>query len=594
VSLETITVAGTVYEFTNDGSVSDPAYIPVLCSTGDEDAIMTAFVDAVSVYGGEGVHAAIDTGNANVMIAVPNGAVVDEDVAGCSRAALQTLSNIDIVTGSPKILLYDNDNKVLNSGSYSYWNDVSFYTPYVTDTGLKFAVIPFDSDGNDVVTTSLTSGESWSVEISDEAPGASFEYNMGMDGILRAMYPPVPLSGATLVVNGIEVESHAVHGEDAIWRAGTSGIYWYDNTPGGAPWADDWESQDSVGSYSVHTTLHLAYAKPGCSSIVTSLQPRAGSPIKVTRAGTVEDASDGDLELDIDLELSEESAGIEGYDVVKTTDGQKLLKGPVVSEVVAGPGISISSPPGVASGRGRVLISSDSAGAYSGDFSNIALRNARQELMGLFPYIELLPWDNGSSSNRESGFIASFVVPTTLQGEYKVYVDMTVFGLEDIDYVEGGANTKKYAGLTFDYGVLRDYSPSSDVNRTMIDNVVKPATGPMLVDIPFGYDGGIIYVDADGNNEAERVYKAYDPMIVHNNPSRSDEEGRILRVLPPAFPVTGDLIGNVASIDFSQVSVQAGSQVSIRVQRADASQEDDQYVGAVGFTQLKWSLTRVV
>jgi hypothetical protein len=328
------------------------------------------------------------------------------------------------------------------------------------------------------------------------------------------------------------------------------------------------------------------------TSIVTSLQPADGSPITVRRCGTTTDANTGDLVLDVELQLSSENAGLDDYIVPKRVQGTKLLTGPVVSKIRAGTGISISSPSGVPEGCGEVTVALTSGEGYAGDFGKIAYRNAKQELIGMFPYTRLLGWTT-AHSDPASGFVAQFQVPYTVVGEYQVYVYMTVFGEEDIAYSASGANVVKYAGLTFDYSVLRDYNPSDDTYGTLPDNVITPANGPARVEIPFGVAGGVTYKDAD-DNETTKVYGAYDPMVVHNNATEADVAGRIVRVIDTPFPAIGDKKGNVTTVaPITNVTVRAGSMVGIELQRGDVTDRNNEYTAAIGITQLRWRLTRV-
>jgi hypothetical protein len=296
--------------------------------------------------------------------------------------------------------------------------------------------------------------------------------------------------------------------------------------------------------------------------------------------------------LDVELVLSEENAGLDDYLVPKRVQGTKLLKGPVVSKIRPGAGIAISSPPGVPEGAGEVTIALASGQDYAGDFDKIALRNAKQELIGMFPYTRLLGWTTGQS-NIPSGLVAQFQVPYTVAGEFQVYVYLTVFGEEDIAYDAGSPNKIKNAGLTFDYSVLRDYDPDDDTYGTLLDNVVTPQYGPATVEIPFGIEGGTPYLDADGASST-KVYGAYDPMVIHNNPNEIDVPGRIIRTMDAPFPVVGDKKGNVVTtLPLSNVTVRAGSMVGIEVQRGDVTASADEYTGPIGITQLRWRLTRV-
>jgi hypothetical protein len=593
---DTITIDGVVYEFDDDNVLASPNNVQVTIDYTSADDTYAALRDAMLGYGADNVHIAIDADTDAVFIGVATTATAALSV-GYTGAALTLAysgATADISAGTLVMLVYDSAN-VTQVPVVGYWSTIDYFKPVTLKNGLKLMFTPFDVDRNDVTSSDVVAGDYWTASIVDEAPGAVFEYALDMDSAVRQYYPPVPLSAAALVVNGIEMESYATHPDNPVWRPAYGGLYWYDDTYARVPWSVGWETVDVPGSYNTLITLYMVHMRVEDTSAVTSLQPAAGSPIKVMRCGTATAATVGDLELDLDLNLADENAGLDGYLVYKRIQGSKFLKGPVVSCIRAGAGISISSPPGVPIGVGVVTVGLSSAQDYAGDFQKLALRNAKQELIGMFPYTRLLGW-NTYGINRPSGLVAQFQVPYTIEGEYQVYVYMTVFGEEDIAFVVGGLNTVKYVGMTMDYSVLRDYLPSDAANLygTLTDNVITPANGPVQIDIPLGVaPDGVTYTDANGATST-KVYGAFDPMVVHNNPNETDTAGRIIRVMNTAFPVIGDLKGTVATTaPLSNVTVRAGSMIGIELQRANASNPSREYTGALGIMQLRWRLTRV-
>jgi len=117
-----------------------------------------------------------------------------------------------------------------------------------------------------------------------------------------------------------------------------------------------------------------------------------------------------------------------------------------------------------------------------------------------------------------------------------------------------------------------------------MDNLIEPVT-VRSVEVSFGMqDGNPAY-------PSREVYLAYDPMIVHNNPQDVyDDPGRIARSLGGLLPAVGDTKGGVVSTGLGQVTVQGGSLVGIRINRADVATAEREYTGAVGITQVRWRL----
>jgi len=322
--------------------------------------------------------------------------------------------------------------------------------------------------------------------------------------------------------------------------------------------------------------------------MVTSLQPAPGAPIRVLRCGTNSSATTGDLMLDIDLQLAEVLANLQDYQVIKSVSGSQMLKGPVVAKIRAGAGVTITSKPGQPEGQGEVTIAVAGNEGYSGEFDEIALNNAKQEMIGMFPYIRTLGWTTGGQNNIPSGFTAKFRVPVTLTGEFQVLVYMTVFGESSIPKASTG-NVRKRAGFAFNYSVLRDYFPEDDSYGTLVDNLIRP-TSAKAITIPFGDPAGDKYAGES------LLYKAYDPMLIHNNPAEVVAPLRSDRSLGTPFPAVGDLKGTIVSAALSDVTVRPGSFVAVSISRADAvlSNPTYEYTGNVGFISLRWRLASVV
>ena len=586
---DTFTVGTNIYEFdNNDTVVSGNIAVTIATTVEDTYANLLAVMVATAF---DGMHAALDVNEDRIATVVPASTVVAASVTNAVLTQVwdgsdTDLSNLPGTLPQAKLLVYDSDHATLIP-TLSYWNNAIFNTPVQLNNGLYLMFVPFNTNREPVTDDTVRSGDNWDTVVVDEAPNTKFVYSVGMDSGLSVYYPPTPLQAAALMMNGVEMEAYDIHPDNPVYRTAYGSIYWYDNAYAEVPWPVDWQSYASPGSVNtqVYLTFYMVHMRLGATSTVTSLQPAPGTPLKVYRCGTNTPATTGDLMVALELALADVDANTAGYKVVKEVQGNKFMKGPVVERIQAGPGVTITVPPGTPDGQGVVTIAAGEG--YDGIFDDIVFQNAKQEVIGLFPYTRLLGWTQGSANNVGSGFTATFQLPITLQGEFQIAVYLTVFGEADIPYIPGGSNSRKNAGLSLTYSVLRNFSPNSETYGTLQDNLITPVS-PRTVEIPFGVATGIAYPDMT------RVYKAYDPMIVHNNPADTlDQAGKIVRCLGGLFPVVGDLKGTTPTTLLSEVTAQAGSFVGIRVTRAGVADPANHYSNYVGFTVLRWRLVRV-
>lgn len=598
---DTLTIGTTVFELDNDASVT-AGNVRVAMGV-DTAATMIELRDSVVAAGLDDVHVALDADTGTLVIVASSPSITVSSTISVSFAMVTAGTGLTL-SGTGKLLVYDDEYNVQSVGA-SYWDNVNYYTPATLKNGLRIMFIPFSQDATPSTGDVLTIGDTWTTEFVDEAPGAIFEYAMDMHTDLARFYPPMPLSSAVLTVNGIEQSSKLLHDESPSYQAANSTLYWFVNNYAQVPWPVDW---DEGSDNPVHSTLYLVHMRVQDTSRVDSLQPAPGSPIRVLRCGTNDAATTGDLMLDVDFSLATVQAGLQGYQVVKAVAGNKLQLGPVVSKIRAGAGISITSRSGHPDGQGEVTISSSTAEGYSGEFSEIALRNAKQELIGPFPYIKFYqsstPIDPnnpraGDQDGIPAGFTAKFHVPITLSGEFRIAFYFTVFGLSDIAYTTSDApyaNVRHWWYFDWRYSILRDYEPSTDdYYGTLTDNLIEPSHDWCDGAVPFGFDGGHDYGDG-----IMRVYKAYDPIIVHNSESDAlDIQGRIRNGMGALIPRVGDTKGGVAQSTLSKLTVRPGSLVAIEVQKTlDQGSivgpwPTPRYSGQVGFINMRWKLFEV-
>lgn len=582
---KTVTIGAYVFEFDDNGATT-PGNIPVSIGA-DVASSMTNLVNAIVSAKLVNVDAGLEASATRVIIGTPASTTVSTTVTGATTSTLCTGAG-DLITGDVGVMIYDMYHNILLATDAGAIPGLQYYQSQALANGLEIMPIPYDSAGVVAPSDAVAIGDSRTIDITDEAPTAYFWYNVGMHAAMNQYFPPIPVEAASLVLNGIELDSYNAFPTDPTYRLGNSAVNWYPRAYGAVPWPRDWVDISSPGTFDLNMLLHFVRSAIGNTGVVTSLRPVDGSPVRVVQCGTNTPATVGDLAIDVDLDISDSDQNLAGYKVYKATTGQKLIKGPVVEKIVAGPGISITQQTGHPTGQGIVTIGS--SGSYAGEFEEVALQNAKQELMGMFPYVQLLGWTTGGSSNVPTAFVAKFRVPhnigdMTAPPSFKVVVHMTVFGETSIPWVGGG--NKKYAGIDFSYSILPDFFPVNIdpawnvLNGTLPDGMLTMAT-PIRAEIPFGK-----YDPAGGYP----IYSAYDPMLIHNNPSESpvtDDDRKIAWVLGYPFPVKAALYNWTLP---DEPVVKPGSLVGIRVARADVvSAIGQEYTGKIGFINIRWML----
>lgn len=570
---DTLTIGGIVFEFDDDvapGTVTG-TNIRVGITPADAPAtyreLQSAILDAEVPHVTPVMH---ETGDAllllydgpisNITSSLTNAAVT---TPGTTYGATTTLADAYFA-------VYDANYESLVLASNGHIAIGGDFAVTQLAYGITLRHIPMDPVTGETATSSnVHSGDRWSATLTNEAPGAAFRYSLSMNHGLSAFFPPIPLKSASLVVNGIELASEEHFPDDPAYKTGFRGFYWYSGSA--FPWPTDWLPGETGFTDEKQAVLHLIRPRAGATGLVRSLTAAPDSPVSVTQCGTDIPASVGDLQVDVDLSLRARNDNLKGYHVFKQVQGTRLLAGPVVSRILPGPGYRVISPPGVPSGFGDVQLQLDNQ-YTSGEFQEIALQNAKHEMIGLFPYIRLLGWTTGGN-NVPSGFTAKFNLPAQLSGLYRFSVSMTIFGEAAI------ASGRQNAGLTFEYSVLHDYKPDGGYKRNLLTGLITPAVNPITWEIPIGED--------------ELAYTAYDPMIVHTAPDQAeDDPAKEYRASEGPYPVANDLLGNVAEPEINNLAVRAGSQIAIRIQRGDI-QTGTEYTGALGIMNLRWRLLPV-
>lgn len=460
----------------------------------------------------------------------------------------------------------------------AFWDEIAA-------AGGTIMPVPYSGTTPAAGTTGLN--DAWTVGYEDRTGGCRFEYASGYHDYFSSVWPSNPLSAAALSVNGVYIDKFDTL---ADYVPGHSTIHWRHNAYGYVPWSSDWTRMNGSES---RTTLVVDIVASGSGQTVgsvTSLSSAPGSPVRVVRCGTDEPATSGDLALALDMNMAVVQSNRPGYHAVKGSAGGALIAGPVVERIAVDGSLSMTSAAGAPRGQGIVTLSSV-AGKFTGEFDTIALENAKQAVVGMFPYIKLLGWTTGGAGNIPTAFTSMFRVPHDVTGRYRVLVHATVFGETGIPWVSGGYPL--FAGVSFEYSILPDYrnigdndgnewSATNSFTGTLQDGLLTPEAAT-VAEIPFGkYDAG---------DPSKPIYRPFDPMLIHNDPSLADEAGKCARVLGSPLPVPGQFplwtIGH-------DPHVTGGSLVGIRISRRGVTIPSREYTAPIGFIGLRWTLVTEV
>ena len=420
-------------------------------------------------------------------------------------------------------------------------------------------------------TLTIPIGTIASCTILDDAPDAVYDYVLGLDAQVANYWPPVPPKSAALLVNGIEMDNQALVPDHPTVAFGRRTIHWFADERGRRPWPEGFVSRDATldPAYDKVEILHWVRGFQGATGPVTSLQVKPGSPLRLVGYGTEDAANTGDLEIEANLDFSIVAGGAPGFLVPKRTSGGKMIAGPVVERIVGGAGVNVISGAGCPDGQGTVVIALDN-GAYVNQFTDIALENAEQAKIGMFPYLRLKGYTG--SITTPSAFTATMRVPTNLPNmKYALKITASVFG-------ENGFTGKaqQAACVKFSYNILPDFTAVDAMRyRDLKTSLLKPDSERTVL-IPFGHaaDGGI-------------VYNGFDPLLISTeDESLTNEDDVVAKVLGKRIPHATDF-----ALQKVIPELKPGYLVGVRFSRAVTPTDGlDAYTGAIGFINLAWSL----
>ena len=251
--------------------------------------------------------------------------------------------------------------------------------------------------------------------------GAKFGYNLAKHPELQAVWPPIPMDAVYVERNGKGIPSNGAVRPTILVNA--TGIWWFDDCYGAAPWAPGYpdcveESSSSLSSESLSSESSPSGVQYDCltpqeylpghavqgldqmvlvlwftkmvfktdQTVVTSLDPCSeNEPISVLDCGG-DPASTGRLCLAFDWSKLAEVYPTAGFKVVKNLANAQIARGPVVTGVKPGLGAAISGI-GV---EGTDWKFDSESGIYRGDVS-VGLQSLTDVSEGL---IDLVAFDS--------------------------------------------------------------------------------------------------------------------------------------------------------------------------------------------------------
>lgn len=559
----TFSYDGVTYEFTDDSESYSGSNTPV--DVGPTLADSALYLAAALNKAEDGRFAVFEenAGASAKLLAmdaheIPTGGIVVQKTT-------EQIPGYDVIgADSMKMVVFDGECRVL--GNSAVVNDVGSFVWHDIGDGLEIMVFQ-DVSGS---TATICAGDLMSCVMSDDEPDAVYDYAIGFEPTVANYWPPVPAKAAALVVNGVEMDNKALIPDNPTVSFGRSTIHWFSDAEGRRPWPEAFVGRGSPIDPDLDKTevMHWVRGFQGSTGPVTSLQAREGSPFKIVGFGTDETANVGDLEIVADMDFKMVNGGAPGFVVPKRMRNGRFIGGAVVERIIGGAGIAVISQAGNPPGQGNVIIALDN-GAYQSQFSDIALENAEQAKIGMFPYIRLKGY--ATSITSPSAFTAMMRVPTNLpDGKYALRLQAAVFGENGFT----GASTK-VACVKFSYNILPDFRYGEGMEyRNLKTSLLKPNSERTVL-IPFGHE------TVDGI-----VYNGFDPVLIKTDDKLGEDRPDVVaNVLGDSIPAEADFYGQDVDVE-----LRPGNLVGIRISRAVTPSGSEAYTGPLGFINLAWSL----
>ena len=571
----TFTYDGVTYEFGLSGgsaSLTNAVFVPL--GSSDTDSVLF-LAEEMRKQGAKGTFAVFDGAYEDgELTEYPSMVIIDGIDVNMSNVTIfthkDTYSQSEFTVPGAygmSLVVFDGNGMVLGGSAVisgvdsCVWNESGDISVMVYNVGYEAIAVTGDA--------SLY----LSASARDDEPDAAYDYVIGLDPAVSMYWPPVPPKSAALVVNGIEMDNKAILPEHPTVSFGRDTVHWFEDGKSTKPWPEAFlrRGVDIDPSIDKFEVMRWVRCFQGATGPVTSLQPREGAPIKILGYGTDASANTGDLEIDAELDIRMENGGAPGYLVPKRSRSGRLVSGPVVERIIGGQGISLISQAGSPEGQGTVVVALEN-GAYGSMFSDIALENAEQAKIGMFPYIRLKGY-TGQSISSPSAFTATMRVPTNLpEGNYSLSISASVFGETGFT-----GSSVRYACVKMAYNILPDFTAVGEMRYSDLKTSLLKPDSERMVYIPFGHYG-----------DNGTVYQGFDPVFVTTT-DKTVPEGA-----DSASHAFGDMIPSAQEFARQIITpeLKPGYLVGIRISRAVTDSDGkDPYQFALGFLNLSWSLS---
>ena len=291
--------------------------------------------------------------------------------------------------------------------------------------------------------------------------------------ILKQAFPAFPSSFTMLYRNGVlqlPIDTDHVNGS---YLVNQDGLWWFDAlTP---PWTLDINDPLTTANILLQTTKLNPFYK---SSVVTTITPdttdHSNNVLSLIDKSSLTTAKSGDLLLKFDLPVSTPETAITNNDLAiksieysKETGSLIPTTGPVVAELIAGPGVSLTAGE---PGSGSITVSLSDY-VLSGDVEDIEPEEADFVYKGLHSYLRLR---NPTVTNQRIGFVGKFLLPYSLPTATPCLIKLLAFN--EANNGAGGAPTS----FNFEYLVSKEgIDPSTNNAATRVQ--YTPGTYEIIV-----------------------------------------------------------------------------------------------------------------
>jgi hypothetical protein len=437
-----------------------------------------------------------------------------------------------------------------HDGQYS-GNNVAQDWP--TDTGARYKIyLPNDLAG-------WANSNPYDIDLlSPENNEYRFRYVIESNTQLASAWPPTPLNSCRL-----EYQTGELNSQSSVLPT-LRGLYWDPVGTNGLPWPSGY-TVATASQFDGHPdqTLYFIPTSPeNYSQIVTSLVSRSPS-ILIQRCPDGSAASTGDLQVLLDLALGVNPSLSTGYDTAfVSVNNETFSASPMVSELVAGPGISIArvdagSPNALLPTRnvGKLQISRKDV-SLEGEVTSIALRNAKEVFRDNLAYVSFV-----QPSRASSAISARFKVPKSGTPANQTSLSLNGLFLGSAALTQQVGNTAYNAVFKAVYQIIR---PGFDLNALDENRAIAVQywTIPFPVPyVPFNVLSSTYPHPESGFAISSSSINPLNPVISSENPGFFDDD--------------------VVTVYISR-ETQTGDESVI-----------DNYPGDVGLVSLRWNINSI-